>query len=242
MTLAAQGQEVPDMLDSRPWSASRQLVLVTIPGWDSTHGEMRRYSRTGEGWEQVAEAVPVVIGRSGAAWGVGMHPMQPGPEKEEGDARSPAGIFPLGIAFGYAESAETGLPYVSMDGSDWCIDVVDSPLYNQIVDARDVGPDAIAGSTEPMRRDLHVEGDQRYKLGFVIQHNPANKPGAGSCIFAHLWGAPDEPTTGCTAMSQPDMEETLAWLKLEAEPVFALLPRQEYDRLRSAWRLPNLSE
>ena len=225
-----------------PWSDSRQLVLVTTADWDSSRGEMRKFSRTGEGWTQVAAKLPVVIGRAGAAWGMGLHPMQPGPGKQEGDGRSPAGVFELGIAFGYAESANTGLPYVSMDASNWCVDVVDSPLYNQIVDARDTGAAAVAGSTEPMRRDLHVDGDQRYKLGFVIQHNPANEPGAGSCIFAHLWGAPDAPTAGCTAMAEPDMEETLAWLELDADPVFVLLPLEEYRRLRSAWRLPNISE
>jgi L,D-peptidoglycan transpeptidase YkuD (ErfK/YbiS/YcfS/YnhG family) len=241
MTLAAQGQEVSDVLPfSLPWFDSRQLVLVTIPEWDSTRGEMRRFWGKGEGWEQVAGEVPVVIGRAGAAWGVGMHPMQPGPEKQEGDGRSPAGVFALGIAFGYPESVDTGLSYVSMNASDWCIDVADSPLYNQIVDARDVGVDAVAGSTEPMRRDLHVDGDQRYKLGFVIQHNPSNEPEAGSCIFAHLWGGPDAPTAGCTAMAEPDMQETLAWLELDANPVFVLLPQREYERLRRAWRLPDL--
>jgi L,D-peptidoglycan transpeptidase YkuD (ErfK/YbiS/YcfS/YnhG family) len=243
VTLAAQGQEVSDVLQpSLPWFDSRQLVLVTIPEWDSTRGEMRRFSREGEDWERVAGEVPVVIGRSGAAWGVGMHPMQPGPEKQEGDGRSPAGVFALGIAFGYAESVDTGLSYVSMNASDWCIDVAVSPLYNQIVDARDVGADAVAGSTEPMRRDLHVDGDQRYKLGFVIQHNPTNAPEAGSCIFAHLWGGPGAPTAGCTAMAEPHMQETLAWLELDANPVFVLLPQQEYERLRRAWRLPNMSE
>lgn len=243
ITLAAQGQEVSNLFQSRlPWSGARQLVVVTTPDWDSTRGEMRRFTRTGEGWEQVAGEVPVVIGREGAAWGAGMHPMQPGPEKQEGDGRSPAGVFALGIAFGYAESANTRLSYVPMSASDWCIDVVDSPLYNQIVDARDVGLDAVAGSTEPMRRDVHVDGDQRYKLGFVIEHNPANEPGAGSCIFAHLWSAADSPTAGCTAMAEPHMRETLAWLELDANPVFILLPQQEYDRLRSAWHLPDLSE
>jgi L,D-peptidoglycan transpeptidase YkuD (ErfK/YbiS/YcfS/YnhG family) len=243
ITLAAQGQEVSDVLQSRlPWSDARQLVLVTTPDWDATRGEMRRFLRTAEGWEQVARDVPVVVGRAGAAWGVGMHPMQPGPQKQEGDGRSPAGVFALGIAFGYAESADTGLSYVWMNASDWCIDVAESPLYNQIVDARDIGIDEVAGSTEPMRRDLHVDGDQRYKLGFAIQHNPANEPGAGSCIFAHLWNAPDAPTAGCTAMAEPHMQETLGWLELDANPVFILLPQQEYERLKRAWRLPNISD
>ena len=238
--LAAQGQEVSDIPASPvPWSEALQLVLVTTPGWDSTRGEMRRFARTSQGWKQVGDEVPIVIGRAGAAWGVGLHPMQPGPAKQEGDGRSPAGVFPVGVAFGYAESADTNLLYVPMDASDWCIDAAESPLYNQIVDARDVGADAIAGSTEPMRRDLHVDGDQLYKLGFVIGHNPRNEPGDGSCIFAHIWRAADVPTAGCTAMAEPHMQEILSWLRSDADPVFVLLPQQEYERLRIPWDLPD---
>lgn len=67
----------------------------------------------------------------------------------EGDGRSPAGAFAVGAAFGYADSAITALPYEPMDANDWCIDVSASLLYNRIVDAAEVGVDAIAGSTEP---------------------------------------------------------------------------------------------
>jgi len=220
------------------WSDARQLVLVTTSGWDATHGTLRVFSRNGEAWEPVINSVPVVIGRAGAAWGVGLHPPQPGIRKQEGDGRSPAGVFALGDSFGYANSADTGLPYEPMDANDYCIDIADSPLYNLIVDAGEVGAEAVEGSTEPMRRDLHVDGDQRYKLGFVIQHNPGNEPGVGSCIFAHLWKAADVATAGCTAMAEPDMEQLLEWLTPDANPVFVLLPQAEYDRLRGPWNLP----
>jgi hypothetical protein len=63
---------------------------------------------------------------------------------------------------------------------------------------------------------------------------------AGSCIFAHLWKSPDDPTTGCTAMAPPTMETLLGWLRPERHPVFVLLPLPEYDRLREAWGLPAL--
>jgi L,D-peptidoglycan transpeptidase YkuD (ErfK/YbiS/YcfS/YnhG family) len=224
-----------------PWSAVQQLVLVTTPDWDASQGSLRRFERTGQGWEPVSAAMPVVIGRAGAAWGVGLHPPQAGPRKQEGDGRSPAGVFSLGVAFGYAKSADTSLPYAPMDANDWCIDVVDSPLYNRIVDASEVGADAVAGSTEPMRRDLHAGGDQRYKLGFVIEHNPRNESRAGSCIFAHLWKSADAATAGCTAMAEPAMQEVLAWLQPDADPVFVLLPQQQYERLQIAWGLPELN-
>src|SRR3546814_17273004 len=93
-----------------------------------------------------------------------------GPAKREGDGRAPAGVFAIGEAFGYAAQAQTALPYAPMQAGSWCMDVVDSPLYNRIVDARDVGDAAVEGSSEPMRRDLHNDGDQRYRSGFVIEH------------------------------------------------------------------------
>lgn len=222
---------------------SRQLVVVTVPTWDSDEGLLRKFQRDGASgdWVPAGSAVAVTIGRNGAAWGRGLHPSQAsGPQKKEGDGRAPAGVFAIGQAFGYGERVETGLTYSPMQATQYCIDVADSPLYNQIVDTRVVGEAAIEGSTEPMRRDVHVNGDARYKLGFVIQHNPENLAGGGSCIFAHLWKAPGEATAGCTAMDEPAIRALLAWLKDDLQPTFVLLPDAEYARLRTAWRLPNL--
>lgn len=224
---------------SPPWSNARQLVLVTTDGWDASGGQLRRYERDGRAWREVGAATSVTVGRNGSAWGLGLHPTQSdGPQKREGDGRAPAGVFALGTAFGYGTSATTPMPYQAMGADDYCIDVNASPLYNRIVDAGTVGREAVAESTEPMRRDLHAGGDQRYRLGLVIEHNPQRLAGAGSCIFAHLWKAPGEPTAGCTAMADPAMEALLAWLRPQQHPVFVLLPEAELRRLRQDWRLP----
>jgi len=220
------------------WQQSRQLVLVTVPDWDSDHGTLRTYERSADGWRQIDAAAPVTIGRAGAAWGLGLHSAQPGVQKREGDGRAPAGVFTIGTAFGYADSAGTALPYAAMGASHYCIDVNDSPLYNRIVDANVVGAEAIKGSTEPMRRDLHADGDQRYRLGFVVEHNVEARPGAGSCIFAHLWKSPTDATAGCTAMDPAAMDRLLSWLQPSQRPVLVLLPEHEYLRLRGAWQLP----
>ena len=200
--------------------------------------ERATFEKQAEKWRAAGEPVPVTIGRAGSAWGVGLHEPQPGPVKREGDGRSPAGMFAIGMAFGYGANVTTSLDYRAMSDTDYCVDVDGSPLYNRIVDAREVGASAIAGSTEPMRRDVHANGDQRYKLGFVIEHNPRNAHSAGSCIFAHLWKAPGETTAGCTAMDEPVMRRVLGWLDANRHPVFVLLPEAEYRRLREAWQLP----
>lgn len=221
-----------------PWQQSRQLVLVTTAGWDANHGSLRTYQRSGRRWQQVGAAAPVMIGRAGAAWGLGLHAAQPGVQKREGDGRAPAGVFAIGTAFGYAASADTDLPYAAMRASHYCIDVNESPLYNRIVDAEVVGSEAVKGSTEPMRRDLHADGDQRYRLGFVIEHNPEATPGGGSCIFAHLWKSPTDATAGCTAMDPAVMDRLISWLQPAERPVLVLLPQHEYLRLQRAWQLP----
>ena len=223
-------------------SSARQLVLVTTPDWNSTKATLQTFTRTTYGWHSAHAPVPVVIGRAGAAWGIGLNPPQAGPRKREGDGRSPAGMFSIGTAFGYAATEKTQWPYAALGADDYCIDVDGSPLYNRIVDANKVGAAAVAGSTEPMRRDLHSGGDQAYKLGFVIEHNPRGTAGAGSCIFAHLWKSPDSNTAGCTAMAETVMQALVAWLRPEDHPVFVLLPQNEYRRLRVAWDLPDLGK
>ena len=226
-----------------PWQGSRQMVVVTTADWNVDHGTLRTFVRAGDGWREVRAATPVTIGRNGAGWGLGLNAPQTGaggPVKREGDNRSPAGVFRIGDAFGYAASVDTAMPYLALNATQYCVDVSGAQHYNRIVDANVVGLDAVKGSTEPMRRDLHAGGDQRYRMGFVIEQNPRNVPQAGSCIFAHLWKSPTDATAGCTAMTPAVMQSLLAWLKPQDHPVFVLLPQAEYDRLRASWQLPTL--
>jgi L,D-peptidoglycan transpeptidase YkuD (ErfK/YbiS/YcfS/YnhG family) len=222
-----------------PWHASRQLVLVTTANWNVDHGTLRTFERVGDGWREVQAAVPVTIGKNGAGWGLGLNvPQSSGPVKREGDNRSPAGVFRIGDTFGYAAKIDTSMPYLALNATEYCVDVSGAKHYNRIVDANVVGAAAVKGSTEPMRRDLHANGDQRYRMGFVIEQNPQAKPQAGSCIFGHLWKSPTDATAGCTAMTPATMQSLLAWLRPKDQPVFVLLPQREYERLRATWQLP----
>ncbi|MGB3270494.1 MAG: L,D-transpeptidase family protein [Rhodanobacter sp.] len=226
-----------------PWRDARQMIVVTTADWDVDHGTLRTFVREGDGWREVRTSTPVTIGKNGSGWGLGLNAPQTaagGPVKREGDNRSPAGVFRIGDSFGYAASVDTAMPYLALNATEYCVDVSGAKHYNRIVDANVVGLDAVKGSTEPMRRDLHANGDQRYRMGFVIEQNPRDVPQAGSCIFAHLWKSPTDATAGCTAMTPAVMQSLLAWLKPQDHPVFVLLPQAEYDRLRASWRLPAL--
>ena len=234
--LPALGADAGDL----SWRDARQVVLVTSSDWDATVGVLTAFEREEGGWKRVHGPFPAALGRSGSAWGRGLHTQQDGPQKKEGDGRSPAGVFRIGAAFGYEPAITSELNYRQSSASDFCIDVSGSPLYNRIVDANVVGQAAVAGSTEPMRRDLHANGDVRYKIGFVIEHNQDAAPQGGSCIFAHLWRTAGEATAGCTSMDEQALRALLAWLRPDHMPVFVLLPQAEYARRESAWRLPDL--
>src|SRR3954463_9032979 len=86
-------------------SASQQIVVVTTPDWSSTSGTLQRYERSSSGsaWSAIGGTVPVVVGRTGIAWGVGFDSISgSGPHKHEGDGKAPVGVFPLDTVFGFA--------------------------------------------------------------------------------------------------------------------------------------------
>ena len=218
---------------------STQLLVTLTDDWDAPTGHMYTFVRHDGSWQQQPLETPVNIGRTGLAWGIGLHEAQAGVQKKEGDGKAPAGIFYLGDAFGYLPDVQTGMSYQPMEATDFCIDVLGSPYYNQTVDAQEVGEAAVQGSSEGMRRDIHY-GDQQYRKGLFVRHNPRNVDGAGSCIFIHLWKKHGAPTAGCTAFAEPTLDRLLAWLDESAKPVYVALPRAEYARKRAQWGLPEI--
>lgn len=222
--------------------ASRQMLRVIAPGWDSAAAVLQRFERpvvSGD-WQACGPAIPVSLGRSGLAWGRGLHRAVGGAEKGEGDGRAPAGIFALTALFGYAAPDSTlaraaRLPYLVATADLKAIDDPASAHYNRIVDQSAVKPDW--ASCEDMLRS-----DGRYALGAVVAHNAEPVvPGAGSCIFLHVWEGPGAPTAGCTAMALADMTALAGWLAAAAEPVLVQLPQAEYERWAADWGLPEFS-
>src|SRR5690606_9725554 len=213
-----------------------QLVLVVTPDWAATGGTLRRYERRGGAWQAAGEPAEVVVGRGGLGWGRGLHGTGApgglgGPAKREGDGRAPAGAFALTEAFGYAEAAETGLPYVASDADVECVDDAASRYYNRVLRRDSVAVDW-TGHEEMRRRD------DLYRLGVVVAHNAEAEPGAGSCIFLHVWRGPGSTTSGCTAMPSDAMDTVAAWLDAAERPVLVQLPEPAYLALKRAWGLP----
>jgi L,D-peptidoglycan transpeptidase YkuD (ErfK/YbiS/YcfS/YnhG family) len=172
------------------------------------------------------------------AWGRGLRSGgESGPVKQEGDAKAPAGAFVLGSAFGYEDRATAnanGYPYIHLHSRVSCIEDAQSPYYNQVLDVSDA-----PGVRREHRSDMR-RADGLFRTGVVIGHNTESpRPGAGSCVFLHIWRGPGQGTAGCTAMQPATIEHLVAWLRSEQAPVLVQLPEPEYRRLKSSWGLPD---
>lgn len=248
-TLVGQVDNSKSKVLAKILAQSQQLILVTTKDWNAVDGELLRYERvpnervpTEQVWRAVGDKFAVVVGRSGMAWGSGLHGVPTtlakagDPIKKEGDGRSPAGVFTLSSAFGYApveQATNVKLPYIQATATLECVDDSGSANYNRLAERSKV-PNADWKSSEQMRRD-----DDLYRWGVVVDHNAIKpQPDAGSCIFLHIWSSAGKGTAGCTAMEASKMKELLPWFDLKKKPVLVQLPQAEFDRLRESLGLP----
>ncbi|MDA3946568.1 MAG: L,D-transpeptidase family protein [Helicobacteraceae bacterium] len=199
--------------------ASEQLILIVSDDFNKTHAVLTRYEKHKTGFKQVGSGTMVNIGRNGLAWGIGESAFLPKvdePVKKEGDGRSPAGVFRISKAFGYAPAIKTKMPYIQADKKLICVDDSQSKDYNKIIDKDESDNPK---SFEWMKRD-----DELYKIGLVVEHNSEAKRGAGSCIFFHIRKSEDAPTAGCSAMKEEDLNTIIRWLDPAKEPKVLQIP------------------
>jgi zinc D-Ala-D-Ala dipeptidase len=223
----------------RVLATATRLVVVTTSDWDAVPGVLHRYVRKPSGWQPAGTPVPVVVGKNGMAWdgrlvSGGNRDLQ-GPIKKEGDGRSPAGAFALGKFFGYAESLRGSTRYLPLTAQTECVDDPASTHYGQVLERSSVAR-VDWSSSEQMRRN-----DELYRWGVIVDYNLSTvRPSAGSCIFLHIWRGPTQGTAGCTAMAPEQITMLLEWLG-DAGAALVQLPKAEYGRLMTAWKLPQPS-
>ncbi len=201
---------------------------------------MARFERSARdaAWTRVDDPIPVVVGRTGLAWGVGFDDLAADdPHKHEGDGKAPAGIFPLDTAFGFAPASsvpQVRLPYVQLVSTTDCVDDTTSSHYNTVVDKRDV-------SRVDWNSAEHMREVSQYEVGVIVGYN-ASPPvkGRGSCIFLHVWNGPDSHTAGCTAFEKEKVRASMEWLDPAKHPLLVQLTNAAYAQLRSRYDLPAL--
>ena len=158
-----------------------QLVVVTTSGWNQIQGKMNTYQWKANRWSPVLVNIPIVTGRSGLAWGKGLHnpALNKGKLKKEGDGNAPAGIYYLSGLFGY-QNISAKMNSLKVDERTFCVDDIKSAYYNQIVKSDTVKKDWTSAETMRMKSDV-------YKFGIFVDYNtnPA-VPGKGF-MYLHAY-------------------------------------------------------
>lgn len=223
--------------------SSQQMILVITKSFESSEGILFRFERDNANtdWEQFSSKIPVIVGKSGIAWGRGLHKLDSmnSPVKKEGDGKSPAGIFTLSMAFGYysvEEMSNLKIPYIYVTDMLECVDDTNSKYYNSLVLRDEIGNIDWHSSEKMLLSGIW------YALGVIVDHNknPVKK-GAGSCIFLHNWDSPADSTSGCTAMALSDMKDIVYWLDASKKPILVQITKQIYINYKKSWGLPDLS-
>lgn len=201
---------------------AQQLVTVIAPELNSTHALLQRYEKKTR-WEKVGEQVPVVLGRAGLGYsGVQM------PQKNEGDGRSPLGLFDIDATFGYSKETNSTMPYYHANDKLICIDDTKSRYYNKMA--------LLNSETPPISFEFMHRNDGVYRYGAVISYNQEGVAGRGSCIFFHLNNTYKKPTSGCTAMDETPLLELLQWLDPTKKPKLLQIPSNECLRYQQEFQ------
>lgn len=188
-------------LDSR---SCDQLVLVSAQA-DGVTTLTTCYTRQKDGsWlaEPRLTAMEGFVGSRGIAH-----------ERRRGSLQSPAGLWPLGSAFGLARPPEDlQVPWRTVtDRSDWVTD--SKSLYFNTWQERD-DPDL----TDSWRSQEHLADYKKtYTYACIIEYNtpPYTVPDRGCAIFLHV---SDHPTEGCIGLLEEDMVAVLQWLEPHRKP------------------------
>lgn len=223
---------------------STQAVLGIADDWNASHVTLSVVEKNAAGqWVRVLGPIRGRLGHAGLVWGLGLHANPRGATiKKEGDGRSPAGIFAIGGLWTTNKTQvkhHARIPEVRVGPRDlWVSDTATPKLYNRYIRLNHP-------ATTPWEiKEQMRQTDYAHSIKLLICHNTQETPGrpivgAGSSIFFHIWrrdGA--AATAGCTAMEEQNLRAIIARLNPDRHPVYILLPRSEYARLRAVWMLP----
>lgn len=235
--LASSGYCKPGRPPKAKIRMGNQLMVVVNNDWDSLRGQLYAFNKVRGKW-LLQFSNPIVLGSKGLAIGDGLANLNiSGPVKHEGDKRSPAGIFRIGTAFGYAEKEDAGWiknRYVQAFDTLICVDDANSSNYNKLVDKDTARHDYHSFEYMHLKKDY-------YKWGLFINHNSGNVvPGDGSCIFMHIWENDHTGTDGCTAMTENNMLRVLHWIEAKKRPLLVQMPKEIYQQIKLKYGLPSI--
>ena len=138
--------------------------------------------------------------------------------KEEGDAKTPEGVYSFSMAFGLEEDPGSRLPYHRIIEGDFYVDDSKSRYYNRLVNENEVAKDW--DSAEHLIRET-----PHYNYGLVISYNPDCVPEKGSAIFLHCnKTSENKQTSGCVSIPEEYMKQILC--EADADTKIVIVPEK----------------
>lgn len=220
VTPASAKPECPEALNQ-----ALRLIVVTVADAAAAPAIVETYERETSvtDWRPAGGLMTAVVGRKGIAWGAGFRDRaEPGePLKQEGDLKSPMGIYALGPTFGFEASTYSGHLKLQK-GRHVCVEEPRSRSYGRIVASKVV---------ETGFKYDEMANEPLYRRGVVVDYpaDAANK--AGSCIFIHVWRKPGKGTAGCVALDEADVARLQDWSSAAPAAIAILDPaaKQKFD-------------
>lgn len=178
---------VADLKIARDYS---QIIIVAVTAKSGATVTMNVKSEDGT-WNEIVNTLGV-IGYNGLG------------KTEEGDGKTPVGMFTLSSAFGVMDDPGTALPYIKLDDTDYWVDDTESQYYNRFVSTNEVTQDW--SSAEHL-----ADETQAYAYAIPVDYNTDCEKGAGSAIFLHCFSG--GATSGCIAIPEENMVSILQNIK-----------------------------
>lgn len=205
---------------------SKQVLLVTGGGTAGSKAVLSAYEKVDGKWLKVLPDMNAFIGKNGFKR-TKNSPLSAEDKKTykyEGDGCSPMGVFTVGALFGWGPDPGFKLPYKTVTADDYWVSGDEKELYNVWIN-RKGGPD----KSWKVYEKLKIPD---YKYAAVIDYNIGadRVVGNGSAIFLHIADSRGY-TSGCTAVSEPDLLKVLKWLRPEMSPIIIQGTPEELKRL-----------
>jgi L,D-peptidoglycan transpeptidase YkuD (ErfK/YbiS/YcfS/YnhG family) len=186
--------------------ATSQLIAVRAPTRRTTYATASLWTRSGDCWKRVAGPWTARVGRNGLS-----------AHHREGDGTTPTGVYALdATVYGSLPNPGSRYRYHRIVCGDWWDEDPSSPSYNSFQHVP-------CGVRPPFRAESEGlwKATTAYRYLIPIRYNadPAVR-GRGSAIFLHVQRP--NPTNGCVSLAEPQLVQTLRWLRPAAHPRIAI--------------------
>lgn len=206
-----------------------KIIFVTSKDWKSTLAnlEMWEMNKTFN-WTKKGADKEVMIGKAGLALGLDWYHLAKRykfPLKKEGDGKTPFGFYLLGSKFGKlpGQDFKQDENYILLNPGTECVDDVNSPYYNRIVETT-LG-NSIAQKQWNSSEKMFDE--PLYQQGISINYSTRAASKSGSCIFLHLRDETKFGTAGCIATNKKHMDKIYQFA-LNFEPVMIAIITESF--------------